>query len=156
MWKPPNPQALKSPNSQLSNMKQLKQAAENLWFNSILGSNFLFCCSVGNKRKENLNQGQNWTTTYTLIVVLVLWMSPFCLQWKLKINTADSGWAFNDVSYRVRYHGWLVALRGKLSDSARRRMIAFCRRKGALKNVNILTVSRAVALISQENLYPLT
>ena len=34
--------------------------------------------------------------------------------------TADSGWAFNDVSYRVRYHGWLVALQGKLSDVARR------------------------------------
>ena len=70
--------------------------------------------------------------------------------------TADSGWAFNDVSYHVRYHRWLVALRGKLSDVARRGMIAFCRGKGALKNVNILTVSRAVALISQENLYPLT
>ena len=34
--------------------------------------------------------------------------------------TADSGWAFNDVSYRVPYHGWLVALQGKLSDVARR------------------------------------
>ena len=36
------------------------------------------------------------------------------------VYTADSGWAFNDVKYRVRYHGWLVALRGKLSDVARR------------------------------------
>ena len=51
--------------------------------------------------------------------------------------TADSAWAFNDVSYRVRYHGWLVALRGKLSDVARRGMIAFCRRKGALQNVDL-------------------
>ena len=51
--------------------------------------------------------------------------------------------AFNDVSYRVRYHGWLVALRGKLSDVARRGMIAFCRRKGALQNVNMLTVGKS-------------
>ena len=57
--------------------------------------------------------------------------------------TVDSGWAFNDVSYRVRYHGWLVALRGKLSDVARRGIIAFCRRKGALQNVNMLTVSKS-------------
>ena len=61
----------------------------------------------------------------------------------LLILTADSGWALNDVSYRVRSHGWLVALRGKLSDVARRGMIAFCRRKGALKNVNMLTVSKS-------------
>ena len=33
--------------------------------------------------------------------------------------TADSGWVFNDVSYRIRYHGWLVALQGKLSGVAR-------------------------------------
>jgi len=32
----------------------------------------------------------------------------------------DSGRAFNDVSYCVRYHSWLVTLRGKLSDVARR------------------------------------
>ena len=52
MWKPPNPQALKSPNSQLSNMKQLKQAAENLWFNSILGSNFLSVVELETKEKK--------------------------------------------------------------------------------------------------------
>ena len=50
--------------------------------------------------------------------------------------TVDSGWAFNDFSYRVRYHGWLVVLRGKLSHVARWGMIAFCRRKGALKNIS--------------------
>ena len=48
------------------------------------------------------------------------------------VYTADSGWAFNDVKYRVRYHGWLVALRGKLSDVARGGMISFCLRKGPL------------------------
>ena len=32
--------------------------------------------------------------------------------------TADSGWVFNDVSYRV-IRGWLVALQGKLSGVAR-------------------------------------
>ena len=37
-----------------------------------------------------------------------------------KFITADSGWVLNDVRYRVRYHGWLVVLRGKLSDVARR------------------------------------
>ena len=58
-------------------------------------------------------------------------------------STADSGWAFNDISYRVPYHGWLVGLRGKLSDVARRGMIAFCWRKGALQNVNMLTVSKS-------------
>ena len=57
--------------------------------------------------------------------------------------TVDSGWAFNDFSYRIRYHGWLVVLRGKLSHVARWGMIAFCRRKGALKNVNMLTVSKS-------------
>ena len=36
----------------------------------------------------------------------------------LLLHTADSGWVFNDVSYRVRYHGWLVGLRGKLSGVA--------------------------------------
>ena len=53
--------------------------------------------------------------------------------------TADSGWAFNDVSYRVDW----FALRGKLSHIARRGMIAFCWRKGTLKNVNMLTVSKS-------------
>ena len=48
-----------------------------------------------------------------------------------------------NISYRVRYHGWLVALRGKLSHVARRGMIAFCWRKGALKNVNMLTISKS-------------
>ena len=33
-------------------MKQLKQAAENLWFNSILGSNFLFVVELETKEKE--------------------------------------------------------------------------------------------------------
>ena len=37
------------------------------------------------------------------------------MKFELKLNTADSGLAFNDVSYRVRYHSWLVALQGKLS-----------------------------------------
>ena len=36
----------------------------------------------------------------------------------LLLHTADSGWVFNDVSYHVRYHGWLVGLQGKLSGVA--------------------------------------
>ena len=58
-------------------------------------------------------------------------------------DTADSAWVFNDASYRIPYHGWLVALRGKLSHVARRGMIAFCQRKGVLKNVNMLTISKS-------------
>ena len=65
-----------------------------------------------------------------------------CSKWMPR-DTADSGWAFHDVSYRVRYHDWLVALRGKSSDVARWGMIAFWRRKGALQNVNMLTVSKS-------------
>ena len=34
------------------------------------------------------------------------------------LHTAESGWVFNDVSYRVRYHSWLVGLWGKLSGVA--------------------------------------
>ena len=64
-------------------------------------------------------------------------------KWFLQLLTADSGWAFNDVSYRVCYHGWLVALRGKLSDVASQGIIAFCWRKGALQNVNMLTISKS-------------
>ena len=41
-----------------------------LWINFILGSNFIFLCFGGmvvwNRRKENLNQRQNLTKTYTL------------------------------------------------------------------------------------------
>ena len=33
-------------------MKQLKQAAENLWFNSILDSNFLFVVELETKEKK--------------------------------------------------------------------------------------------------------
>ena len=64
-------------------------------------------------------------------------------KWFLQLLTTDSGWAFNDVSYRVCYHGWLVALRGKLSDVASQDIIAFCWTKGALQNVNMLTVSKS-------------
>ena len=43
-----------------------------LWFNFILGLNFIFLCfkliiihTISQNKGKNLNQGQNWTTTYT-------------------------------------------------------------------------------------------
>ena len=47
---------------------------------------------------------------------------PVTIMWHIfrDFFTVDSGWAFNDVSYRVHYHSWLVVLQGKLSGIARR------------------------------------
>ena len=72
---------------------------------------------------------------------------PFlpCLTRK-RVEKSEAILALLDTSFQrisSGSHVWLVALRGELSDVARWGMIAFCRRKGALQNVNMLTVSKS-------------
>ena len=65
---------------------------------------------------------------------------PPCLTRK-RVEKSEAILALLDTSFQCissGNHVWLVALRGKLSDVVRWGMIAFCRRKGALQNVNKL------------------
>ena len=70
-----------------------------LWFNLILGWDYIFFCFKliiihyqlpKNKRKYNLNQGQNWTTTYTYVHCLSIILSSLPQHHLLKRSKQNS------------------------------------------------------------------